>query len=225
MTSATGVRRRARPQLSDEAATYVRALIMSGELPPGASVRVEAIAEALGVSTTPAREALQALRVEGFLDLIPRQGFRVAQLTGQDIEDLFRVQALVAGELVARAVVNATPADIAHLNEIHERLVAVAAVGDLEHLEELNHEFHREMYRIGRAPKILWVLGLLTRYVPRMFYANIPGWPETTRDDHSAILEMIVTGDAEGARAAMHEHIGHSGKLLAAHFDERLTRQ
>lgn len=214
--------RSVRPQLSDEAATYVRALIMSGELPPGASVRVDAIAEALDISTTPAREALQALRVEGFLDLIPRHGFRVAQLTGQDIEDLFRVQALVAGELVARAAVNATDADIERLTAIHERLVAVANIDDMERLEELNHLFHRELYRIARSPKILWVLGLLTRYVPRMFYANIPGWPESTKEDHGAILDMIVARQPEEARRAMSEHLGHSGSLLAAHFDERL---
>lgn len=211
-----------RPQLSDEAAAYVRALIISGELPPGASVRVDAIAEALDISTTPAREALHALRVEGFLDLIPRHGFRVAQLTGQDIEDLFRVQALVAGELVARAAVKATEPDVARLTEIHEQLVAVADLDDLERLEELNHLFHRELYRIAQSPKILWVLGLLTRYVPRMFYATIPGWPESTKEDHGAILDMIASRKPEEARQAMSEHLGHSGKLLATHFDDRL---
>lgn len=222
--SMTTVRSGARPQLSDEAATYVRALIMSGELPPGASVKVEAIAEALSISTTPAREALQSLKVEGFLELIPRHGFRVAQLTGQDIEDLFRVQALVAGELVARAAMKAESADIEWLQKIHQQLSAAAEADDLERLEELNHVFHRGIYRIAQAPKILWVLGLLARYVPRMFYASIPGWPDTTKDDHGAILEMIVDGRPEEARAAMHEHLGHSGKLLAAHFDERLRR-
>lgn len=211
-----------RVQLAEEAANYVRALIMSGELPPGASVQVDSIAEALDISTTPTREALQALRVEGFLDLIPRHGFRVAAITGKDIQDLFCVQALVAGELTARATTNATQAELDRLKSIHEQLVAAANDDDLERVEELNHSFHSEMYRIACAPKILWVLGLLVRYVPRRFYATIPGWPESSREDHGSILELVYSGRAEEARLAMHAHIAHSGELLAAHFDERL---
>lgn len=176
-----------RPQLSDEAADFVRALIMSGELQPGESVRAETIAEMLGVSATPARAALKALRVEGFLTLQPRRGFQVADLSARDIEDLFTVQALVAGELVARAARNRTQDDIEALRAIHTDLEAAAASGDTESLENLNHRFHKVVNRLGESPKILWVLGLLTRYVPRMFYGSIPGWPESTIEGHGAI--------------------------------------
>jgi DNA-binding GntR family transcriptional regulator len=67
-----------RPQLSEDAASYVRNMIMSGRLQPGAAVKAEAIGEQMGISATPVREALQALRVEGFLQLLPRKGFLVA---------------------------------------------------------------------------------------------------------------------------------------------------
>ena len=70
---------RTRPQLGDEAASYVRDLITSGSLAPGTHVRPEAVASEMGISSTPAREALQALRAEGFLDLAPRRGFTVAR--------------------------------------------------------------------------------------------------------------------------------------------------
>jgi DNA-binding GntR family transcriptional regulator len=211
-------RNRHRLQLSDEAAAYVRALITSGELQPGDSVRVDSIAAALNISATPAREALKALRVEGFLDLVPRRGFQVAQLTGRDIEDLFTVQALVAGELVSRATRNASDEDIQRLRSIHADL---EATDDVERLEELNHQFHREVNRLAHAPKILWVLGLLTLYVPRMFYAEIRGWPDSTKTDHGAILDAIVARDPEAARKAMNKHLVYSGTLLAANFDRR----
>lgn len=211
-----------RPQLSDEAATYVRAQIMSGKLKPGDAVRVDTIAEALSISTTPAREALKALRVEGFLELIPRKGFQVAHLSAADIQDLFTVQALVAGELVARAVKNATDEDRARLHRIHQWLVQAAEANDIAELEEQNHQFHRELNRLGDSPKILWVLGLLTRYVPRMYYASIPGWPESTMTDHHAILAAFDSGDAEAGRAAMKAHLTRSGELLAANFDRRV---
>ena len=214
---------RARPQLSDEASAFVRGLIMSGTLRPGAAVRPETIGEALNISTTPAREALQALRVEGFLDLVPRRGFLVAPLTGQDIRDLFQVQALIGGELAARAASTATDTDVAELEALHHELIAAAARNNDELLEEKNHAFHREINLLADARKMIWALGLITRYVPRRFYSSIPGWPRATADDHAALLEGIRARDPEATRAAMHTHIVHSGELLAAHFDERVA--
>lgn len=214
-----------RPQLSDEAASYVRSLIMSGELRPGTVLRPETIGETLNISTTPAREALQALRVEGFLTLVPRRGFQVAALTSQDIRDLFAVQALIAGELAARAAHLVTDATIAELEAIHHELIAAAARNNHAELEQKNHQFHREINVIVDAPKILWALGLLVRYVPLRFYSSIPGWPQATVDDHAKLLDALRAQDPVLARAAMHQHITHAGELLAANFDNRLASQ
>jgi DNA-binding GntR family transcriptional regulator len=210
-----------RPQLSDGAAAYVRDLIMSGQLPPGQSVRPEVIGAALGISTTPAREGLQALRVEGFLQLLPRRGFIVAPLTGQDIRDLFTAHALIAGELAARASDLANDSDIAELDALQHELLAAAQRRDLMLLEEKNHAFHRQINRIADARKIAWVIGLVDRYVPRLFYSSIEGWPQATADDHSTILEAIRSHDHDAARSAMSRHIIHSGDLLATQFDKR----
>lgn len=213
----------ARPQLSEKATAHIRGLIMSGQLQPGTLVRPETIGEDLGISTTPAREALQALRVEGFLELVPRRGFIVASLTGQDIRDLFQVQALIGGELAARAAAKATAQDVAELDALHHELIAAAARNDHAKLEEKNHAFHREINLMADSRKIIWLLGLVTRYVPRQFYSAIPGWPQATMDDHAELLNSIRAHDPEAARAAMQEHIVHSGELLAAHFDDRLA--
>ncbi|MFF2347819.1 GntR family transcriptional regulator [Pseudarthrobacter sp. NPDC058119] len=216
-------RKRVRPQLSDEASAYIRGLIMSGSLRPGTQVRPEALGEALQISTTPVREALQSLRVEGFLELVPRKGFQVAPLTGQDIRDIFRVQALIGGELAALATQKATESDLAELEALHHELIAAAARNDEVLLEEKNHAFHREINLLADSRKIIWVMGLVSRYVPRRFYSSIPGWPKATVDDHSKLLEAIRSKDATTARKEMEEHIMHSGELLAAHFDERVS--
>lgn len=211
-----------RRQLSDEASSYVRGLIMSGELPPGTSVRPETIGEALDISTTPAREALQALRVEGFLELVPRKGFLVAPLTGEDIRDLFQAQALLAGELAARAAQRAADDDLRELEALHHELIAAARREDHDLLEEKNHAFHRQINQIAGSRKITWAMSLVTRYVPRAFYASIPGWPETTVEDHSALLEAIRARDPELTRSLMCEHIVRAGVQLAENFDQRV---
>jgi DNA-binding GntR family transcriptional regulator len=144
-----------RPQLGDEAASFLRDQITSGTLAAGAPVRPETVADELGISTTPAREALQALRAEGFLDLAPRRGFTVAKVDGNDVRDMFLVQSMVAGELAARAATNATPETIAALDEIHAELTAAANRDDLASLEELNHAFHREINLAADAPRAM----------------------------------------------------------------------
>lgn len=209
-------------QLSDVAANYVRQLVMSGELLPGASVRPEQIGEALGISTTPAREALQALRVEGFLELLPRRGFQVAPLTGGDIRDLFGAQALISGELAKRAAALANDQDIDELEALHLELVAADKRNDFEELEAKNHEFHRHINQLAGSRKLCWALSMLTRYVPRSFYAEIPGWPQSTVDDHSKILDAIRSRDPDAIADAVRRHLEHAGELLASNFDLRL---
>lgn len=207
-----------RAQLSDEVASYLREAIMAGELAPGDPVRAEAVGEALEVSATPVREALQALRVEGFLALVPRKGFTVAPLTPDDIRDIFEVHALVAGELTARAAAKATPADLERFQRLHSELTTLAEAGDAALLEAKNHQFHREVYRLAGSKRLKWALGSYVRYVPRAFYAEIVGWPEVAVHDHAAVLNALLSGDSEAARHAMAQHIRNSGEKLAAHF-------
>ncbi len=214
---------RSRSLLSADVASHVRAQIMSGQLLPGDFVRIEGLAETLGISATPAREALQSLRVEGFLRLEPHRGFVIAELTGDDIRELFTAQALIAGEIASRAAANASAGDLARIVAAHQAVVAAADSGDTGALEEFNNEFHQALNRSARTRKLGWVLALLVQYVPREFYGSIPGWPDATKEDHTAIVDALQARDAERARAEMVDHIRHAGELLASHFDERLA--
>lgn len=210
-----------RRQLSDEVASHLRQSIMAGELVPGTSVRAEAVGEALDVSATPVREALHALRAEGFLELVPRKGFTVRPLTATDIRDIFEAHALVAGELAARAAQNVTEKQAAEISENHAQLMAAAARKDTVRLEQLNDEFHRRVYLAAGSERLRWALGNFVKYVPSAFYAQISGWPETTAEDHSAVCEAVIAHDAEAAREAMAQHIRNAGEKLAEYFDSR----
>lgn len=216
---------RSRPQLGDEAASYIRDQITSGTLPAGAHVRPEAVAASIGISSTPAREALQALRAEGFLELAPRRGFIVALITGADIRDMFLVQSMVAGELAARAAKNTNGELATQLRKLHAELIAAEERHDLTGLEEWNHQFHRAINIAADSPRLAWVIQLVSRYAPRRFYASIEGWPETTIQDHSDLLDAVVSGDAEKARSEMVAHMNRAGEQLAQHIDARLAKQ
>ncbi|MEV0705734.1 GntR family transcriptional regulator [Saccharopolyspora sp. NPDC050389] len=132
-----------RKQLSEEVASYVRELIASGDVRPGEFLRMEPIAEAIGVSTTPVREGLLSLRSEGFIRLVPRRGFVVAHFSRQDVRDLFWGQAQLAGEPAARAAKKITPDRLDELDAIVEQHAKAIAVGAEDRIAALGHAFHR----------------------------------------------------------------------------------
>ena len=93
------------PPLRSLVSDELRRLVITGELPPGTRIVEDRLAARLGVSRNPVREALQALAAEGFVDILPRRGAVVAQVTQAEAEDLFDVRAALeplAARLAAR---------------------------------------------------------------------------------------------------------------------------
>lgn len=205
----------ARSQLGDEVASYLRDLIMSGQLRGHEFIRMDRVASHLGVSSTPVREALRSLRAEGFVTLEPRRGFVVAPLTPSDVRDLFLAQATLSGELAARAAALIDDAILERLGEIQSRLSKAAERGDLDTIELENYRFHREINLLAASPKLAWLLNMVARYSPRRFYASIEGWPQASIEDHEIIIQALAARDASRAMAAMSSHIVHAGNLLA----------
>jgi DNA-binding GntR family transcriptional regulator len=206
-----------RPQLADEVATHLRGLIMSGRLRPGERVRLEEVAEQLGVSITPVREALLTLRGEDMVELEPRKGYVVAPLSKQDIVDVFTLQGDIAGELAARAAVRLTAEHLAELSTVDRKLARARRSEDLEPLE---FEFHRTINRLAGARKLSWLLHAATRYTPARFLSSDPGWRATMRTDHAALLAAFAAGDPGAARAAMSRHFSDGADRLVKHLDD-----
>lgn len=207
-------------QLSDQVAGYVRELIMSGQVRAGEFLRLDRLAGELGISVTPVREGLLALRGEGFVQLAPRRGFVVAPLRRQDVEDLYFVQAELAGELAARAATRITADDLDEIDQLQKRLEDLAGSDRASELEEVNYQFHRAINLAADAAKLAWFLSTAVRYAPRLFYGTIHGWQEASVDDHRAVIEALRTGSSRGAKAAMRAHILHAGQLLVAHLEK-----
>ncbi|MFF7196047.1 GntR family transcriptional regulator [Streptomyces sp. NPDC008079] len=206
---------------SDDVASYVRDLIVSGGVAPGEFLRLEPLAQRLGLSVTPVREAMGLLRGEGFVELEPNRGFVVLPLSRSDIEDIYRVHAFVSGELAALASRRLTAEALDGLVALQEELVAAHRAGDAARVERLNHFFHREINRAAGSPRLLWFLRTASRYAPRMFFSGVDGWAEASAHDHEAILTALADHDPDAARTAMADHVRHAGELLARHHESR----
>ncbi|GIE95422.1 GntR family transcriptional regulator [Paractinoplanes rishiriensis] len=209
-----------RPQLSDEVAATLRGRIMSGELRPGARVRLEEVAADLGVSITPVREALLTLRGEDMVELEPRKGYVVAPLSQQDVIDLFQLQGDIAGELAARVAARITEAERDELALANKALLRAAGSRRTADIERLEYEFHRTINRLAGARKLSWFLHTATRYTPARFYAADPAWRDGMRADHEALLAAFAAQDADAARSVMTRHFTDGADLLIKHLDD-----
>ena len=201
-------------RLTPRVAKQVRDLIMTGAVRGGERLRTEHLAEQLGVSATPVREALMSLTGEGMVEFRPGRGFSVVPVRRRDVVDLYDMQAYLSGELAARAAERLTAGQLATLVRLQEELEDAVRAGDLDATERADFELHRIVNHAADAPKLTWMLSLTLRYVPFTAYADIPGWPLAARDDHGPLLRALRTRSAGPARDAMRAHIRKAGDLL-----------
>ncbi len=212
---------RDRRQLPEEVASYVRELIISGQVRPGEFLRLEPIAEALGISNTPVREGLLALRSEAFVRLIPRRGFVVEGFTRQDIFDLFMVQAELAGELAARTAARITPKRLAELTAINAAHQQAINEGDGDGIAYWGHAFHRGVNRAAESPRLANLLGTVVRHLPNRFYTEIDGQIASMEHNHPLLLDAFHNRDSDAARRLMRQHIRDAGEHLIESLEKR----
>jgi DNA-binding GntR family transcriptional regulator len=196
-----------REQLPEQVAAYVRELIFSGTVRADDFVRMEPIAEALGVSNTPVREGLLTLRSEGFVRLVPRRGFIVASFTKQDVRDVFWAQAQLAGELAARAAKQITAEQLERAGATIESMQAAVRADDREAIAEFGHSFHREINLAAGSYRLALLLGTIARHLPNRFYASIEAQVAETDLEHPRVFQALRERDSRAARAVMEEHI------------------
>jgi DNA-binding GntR family transcriptional regulator len=211
----------ARPQLSDDVARFIRRRIFDGTYAAGSYVRLDQLAAELGISVTPVREALFALRAEGLIAQQPHRGFVVLPVTGRDVADVANVQGYVGGELAARAAINITDEQVRELKQIQAELEEAYAGDDNERTVRLNHEFHRAINVAADSPKLAQLMSQITRYAPESVFPAIEGWPEQSIKDHRRILSALKKHDHGLARAAMSEHLAAGAVPLIDHLTAR----
>ena len=208
-------------QLPDAVAGFVREQIMSGHLKPGQFLRMERIAEQVGVSVTPVREGLLRLTNEGFVTAVPRRGFVVAEFTRQDVRDLFWAQSKLAGELAARAAQRITDERLRELAAVMESCDAAVAADDREAIGELGHQFHRLINLTAESDRLARLLASIVNHLPNSFYASIETRVRTVTPDHRDLLDALQAHDADRAREITERHIVDSADYVVDMLEQR----
>lgn len=215
MTTSSDIRRRSYDNLKDEAADFIREAIVSGEFPPGSKIDQDEIADALGISRAPVREALIELAQMGFVDAPPRRGAFVADLTEEDIEDYYEMVALVFGRTTRRAVARLTDEDIAELRKLHRE---IAATADPLERKELDRRFFNLIATTGRSPRLDSLLAFLGGMFQGSLYFESPKWSANERNFRRRLLVAIEADDEQAAARISEEHMRTCASLTIEHL-------
>lgn len=196
----------------------LRQLIIDGHLPPGQPLRPTDLAPRLGVSVMPVREALRVLEAEGLVSFRPRLGARVAEITEEDVEELYLVRAALEGLAARLAVANLTDEALASFHEAFDEMADALARDDFEDFSHWDREFHRRNYSASGRPSLvkkildLWDNG-------RRIYAMAPHSQDSMRlafEAHRAILEALDRRDALAVERLTRDHTDEAAKRILA---------
>lgn len=199
----------------------LRDSIISGKVPPGARIREAEIAERLGVSRTPVREAFLVLAVEGLLSLQSGRGARVRVYKAEDVRLVHEVRSLVEGCVARFATDRISNQQLTSLEESCARLEALPN-GAVQECNEENILFHNTLFFIVGSDRLMHI-GRHLLEVPLPYKENYWANAEQKRCSemaHRRILEALKARDGAAAETAMREHVLEAGAYITAWMDE-----
>lgn len=195
--------------LCQQAVDLLRARIYSDVLRPGQRLDEAALAAELGISRTPLREALKILSAEGLVELKPRRGCYVAELTLRDLEQIFPIMAMLEGR-VARDVASAVKsADLRRLDALHEKLERYAAAGDIDRYYAVNYEFHDALQVLAGNRWLQHMIGDLRKLLKLSRHRSLmlDGRLQESMAEHRALMDALHRGDGAAAERVMNDHL------------------
>jgi GntR family transcriptional regulator of vanillate catabolism len=201
-----------RARLVDQVTEHLRDLILSGELKPGRPLLQEDLAQRLGVSRTPLREAFRVLERDGLVKSSTRSNtIEVITFTSQDVRRMYELREVLDGlaaRLVARRAVE-EPDVLTRLSKSADAIAGAVRPFDTGRFLTAHVEFHSLILEAAHNPYLLQFLPTL-RMSAQMLYRHLPSKPERMRasaTEHVEILDAIRSGDARKAESLARRHI------------------
>ena len=208
-----------------EAYSYLQAQILNGHFPGGGVIRPDAIAQALGISRIPVREALRQLHSEGLITLRPNRGAVVTKLGATEINELFEMRAVFEGLAARHAMEYADGPFFEEMEHLNRRMAL--AYTDARVWIERHNEFHTLMCRQSRRPilntEIERLRGMVQPYI--LMYIDVYGNPEMQGKEHAALLESLRSRDPDVVETSVRDHILSAARGLTEFIRGRVVPQ
>lgn len=201
----------AKKSLAEGVYEAVREKILRQDIPCGARIPVDRLAEELGVSRTPISNALVRLSTEGIVNLYPHRYAEVVSFSDQDVRDLGLTRIAVDTLAVQLAIQNGSNADFDHLTEIARTCLEVARQGDVFNWIRLECEFHLGLARIGRSQNLIRIMEDLYLKIRLLQFVHYRDNEISLQmiELHFDLLEQLKKRNVSGALVLIHRHLGY----------------
>ncbi len=187
----------------------IREAIINGHLPPNERLMEIQLAEEMGVSRTPVREAIRKLELEGLVIMIPRKGAYVAGLSLKDIADVFEVRAALEGLAAGLAAERITEEEMEQLERSLVKVSELTELDDLDELINVDTDFHDALYKASRNERLVQIVSNLREQIQRFRTTSLaqPGRIKDALEEHKKIVEAVSDRNIELAQALAQSHI------------------
>lgn len=204
----------------------LRRAVITGRMAEGTRIVESVLAEKMGVSRTPVREALQKLTSEGLLHCIPKVGYVISEMSDRDIEDLFRTRAAIEQIAGRWSLDGITENELHRLLKNLESTAEVLSSGQTRKMINLDIEFHGIIYRASRSKTLNQITQSLSdrtlKY--RMACIHLPHIAARAREGHCQIYKAMVARSSERLDEAILNHLEFSKKDILEYL-ERLRQE
>ena len=194
--------------LSDQVYAYLRRQMNEGDLLPGSTINIGEIANQLGISKTPLRDALIHLEIEGFVTILPRRGVRVNKLKIEDVKDAYDAVGLVESFIVVECIDKITSRHIKKLEMLNEKMITDIKNDNFSQLFKTNLEFHGVYLNISDnelLKKFIHPIKHRLYDFPRKNY--LAEWEMRNCEEHQQFIDSLKAADgAEAARLLKDVH-------------------
>ncbi len=202
--------------LRDVVFNTLRRAILKGELKPGERLMEIALADKLGVSRTPIREAIRKLELEGLVVMAPRKGAKVASITERDLNDVLEVRKGMEVLAISLACKRITGEELEKLETIEQSFQKLIESGNLTELAEMDVKFHDTIYQATNNQRLVQLLNNLREqmYRYRMEYLKDIAVRRTLAEEHKAICQALRERDEQQAEQYVSIHIDNQQKAI-----------
>jgi DNA-binding GntR family transcriptional regulator len=224
-TSLGGLRVHKRKSLREEVYESLRKSILHGKMKPGQHLIEEQLANHVGISRTPIREAFHKLERDELVTRLPKGGFAVRKFTREDVEEIFGIRSALESYAAYLATLHMTPEKISMLeNKLKESEDALAK-GDGDKAVQLNTEFHDLLYKSCKSKKLVEMINTFRDYFYRYRSAllHIQDGISQSNKDHRQMLEAMKKKNPRLAERLVRKHLARGKELILREIDEGRT--
>ena len=209
--------------LRDVVFNTLRQAILRGEMEPGERLMEIQLADKLGVSRTPIREAIRKLELEGLVIMIPRKGAEVAHITEKDMRDVLEVRAALEELAATLACRNVTPERIEELKMANKRFEAAIISKDVVAIVDADVNFHDIIYAMTDNQRLIQIINNLREqmYRYRLEYIKDADKRQILMVEHEHILKALTLRHIQEAKMAVREHIDNQEITILKNLKEQ----